>query len=149
MTGNTQNAKGSCLCGAVTIHAATMSNKIGACHCGFCRKWSGGPLMSVDCGTRVTFEGEAYISRYNSSDWAERAFCKQCGSNLFYRLKQNNQYILPIGLFDNIEPVVFDHQIYIDKKPKYYEFANQTHNMTEAEVIQMYMSQSAQETHKE
>ncbi|MCX7207972.1 MAG: GFA family protein [Proteobacteria bacterium] len=127
--------KGACLCGAVKFSAKTMSNKVGACHCGMCRKWTGGPFLAVDCGTEVAFTGSDAISRYASSEWAERAFCKQCGSHLFYFLKEKNQFIISAGLFDEPIDLIFDHQIFIDKKPDYYSFSNPTHNMTEAEVF--------------
>ncbi len=127
--------KGSCLCEAVKIYAPSRSSSLSACHCTTCRKWASGPLMSVDCGTDVKFEGEEYIKVYNSSEWAERGFCIQCGSSLFYRLKQKLQYYIPIALFENCDDVVFKSQIFIDKKPKYYSFSNKTHTMTEAEVF--------------
>ena len=94
--------------------------------------------MAVDCGTDVAFEGEENISVYNSSEWAERGFCRQCGSHLFYRLKENKQYIMPAGLFDDTDVFVFDHQVFIDKKPSYYAFADETSDMTEAEVFAKY-----------
>ncbi len=81
---------GSCLCGATLITAKSISKNVGACHCSMCRKWSGGPLMAVDCGTDVSFEGEENISVFKSSEWAERGFCNKCGSHLFYRLKESN-----------------------------------------------------------
>jgi hypothetical protein len=73
---------------------------------------------------------------YKSSEWAERAFCGECGTHIFYRLLPSNEYYLPAGLFqdDGIE-FEFKEQIFIDIKPSYYEFANQTLNMTEAEVF--------------
>ena len=135
---DTFSASGSCLCGAVQFTAATVGKSVGACHCGMCRNWSGGPLVAVDCGTGVTFEGEEHIAVYSSSPWAERGFCNQCGSHLFYRLKESQQHILPVGLFDNDEQFVFDHQVFIDKKPDFYHFANETKNMTEAEIFAMY-----------
>jgi len=130
--------KGTCLCGSVKILAKTMSTQVGTCHCNMCRKWGGGPLMAVDCGTEVNFEGKENISLYDSSEWAERAFCNKCGSHLYYRLKENEQFIMPVGLFDNEETFTFDHQIFIDKKPSFYRFANVTKNMTEAEVFAKY-----------
>lgn len=132
------NAKGHCLCGAVQIAAASLDNHVGACHCGMCRHWGGGPLLAVDCGTDVAFTGEEHIAVYESSDWAERGFCSRCGSHLFYRLKQNRQYIMPVGLFDDLDKMVFDHQIFIDRKPAFYDFANETRNETEAEVFTKY-----------
>lgn len=130
--------KGSCLCGAVHIAAKTTSEHVGACHCSMCRKWTGGPLLAVDCGNDVSFEGKENISTFDSSEWAERGFCNKCGTHLFYRLKQQNQYIVPVGLLDNYEPAAFDHQIFIEEKPSFYSFANETKNMTGAEVFAQY-----------
>lgn len=133
-----KSATASCLCGSVSIKASAVSNSIGACHCGMCRKWAGGPFMATDCGTQVSFEGEDNISVYNSSEWAERGFCKKCGSHLFYRLKETNLHMIPAGLFDQNESFEFDHQVFIDKKPSYYNFSNKTKNMTEAEIFAKY-----------
>ena len=129
---------GQCLCGAVYLSVTKMGDKIGACHCNMCRKWSGGPLLAIDCGTDVSFTGEENIGVFNSSDWADRGFCQQCGTHLFYRLKENQQYFMPAGLFDNCDTAIFDHQVFIDEKPDYYEFANETNNMTGAELFAQF-----------
>ena len=129
---------GSCLCGATRFKAKRVSTKVGACHCSMCRKWGGGPLMAVDCGTDVSFEGQENVSTFSSSAWAERGFCKKCGSNLFYRLKDSGQYILSAGLFEDQGRFVFDEQVFIDEKPSFYSFANETKNMTGAEVFAKY-----------
>ncbi|MDB4522230.1 GFA family protein [Gammaproteobacteria bacterium] len=131
---------GRCLCGSVHISAQNATNKVGACHCSMCRKWGGGPYMEVDCGTEVSFRGEENITVYNSSDWAERGFCNSCGSHLFYRLKESKQYMIPVGLFDEQDSFVFENQVFIDKKPSFYSFANKTNDMTEAEIFDMYGS---------
>ena len=133
-----REGKGSCLCGAVKILVKNISSGIGACHCGMCRKWTGGPLLAVDCGTDVSFEGQKNISIYNSSEWAERAFCNKCGSHLYYRLKRPDQHIMPVGLFDTDIPFVFDHQIFIDAKSSYYHFGNKIKTMTGKEVFAQY-----------
>ena len=129
---------GSCLCGVVKITAKNISTSVGSCHCNMCKKWSGGPIMTVDCGSEVSFEGEENITVYNSSDWAERGFCNKCGSHLFYRLKQNQQHMILAGLFDDNKQFVFDHQVFIDEKPDFYNFSNETNNMTGAEVFEKY-----------
>ena len=100
---NLSVGQGNCLCGAVHVFARTMSNKAGACHCSMCQKWSGGSLMMVDCGSEVSFQDKENIAVFNSSEWAERGFCKKCGSHLFYRLKERNQYFIPVGIFDDVE----------------------------------------------
>lgn len=135
---NVTRGKGSCLCGATKVTASNMSQHVGACHCNMCRKWGGGPFMSVDCGADVLFEGEDNISVFDSSDWAERGFCNKCGSHLFYRLKQNQQYMMPAGLFDDDKMFAFDHQVFIDEQPSFYSFSNKTENMTGAELFAKY-----------
>lgn len=130
--------KGSCLCGAISFTAKNINKNVRACHCKMCRKWGGGPLIDVDCGTDVTFEGEENISVFNSSEWAERGFCNKCGSHLFYRLKESKQYAIPAGLFDDDAKFVFDCQVFIDDKPSFYSFANKTSEMTGAEIFAKY-----------
>ena len=142
---NLSIAKGSCLCGAVILSTNSMSNRLGACHCNMCRKWGGGPLLVVNCESDVSFSGEENIEVYQSSELAERGFCNQCGSHLFYRFKQNNQYFIPVGLFDNCEGLVFDHQVFIDEKPEYYCFANSTKNLTGAELFAQFAQRESEQ----
>lgn len=127
--------KGSCLCGAVNISMQVKDNGVGVCHCGMCRRWTGGPLFAIECDQGLTLDGETNVSVYASSEWAERGFCKQCGTHLFYRLKDGSLYAVPPGLLESTDALVFDQQIFIDEKPAYYEFANKTRMLTGAEVF--------------
>ena len=133
--------KGSCLCKSVEIEAETVSYNVGACHCSMCRKWAGGPLLAVEASGEVKLKGEDNVGRFKSSDWAERGFCKKCGTHLFYHLTGNGQYIIPAGLFDNCEKLVLDHQIFIEEKPDYYNFKEETKNMTGAEIFAQFGSE--------
>ena len=134
-TKTNEKADGQCLCGAVSFACDMPSPSVGACHCLTCQGWGGGPLLAADCGSNVAFQGETNISIYTSSEWAERAFGKICGSHLFYRLKHDGKHIVPAGLFRNGPDFNLDHQIFIDEKPDYFSFANKTHNMTGEEVF--------------
>ncbi len=136
--GETKTKRGACLCGAVTIEAAAVGSDMGACHCSMCRKWAGGPLLAAECGRDVRIDGDANVSVFPSSDWAERGFCSRCGTHLFYRLKESGEYMIPPGLFDDADDWVFKHQVFIDEKPRYYAFANETHDLTAAEVFAQY-----------
>ena len=126
---------GNCLCGDVTFKACGEPVELHACHCSMCRQWASGPFFALDGQQAVRISGEEFISRYASSEWAERAFCSQCGPHLFYRLKATDQQILSTGLFDLDDELKFDHQIFIDEKPGYYCFAGKAKNMTGAEVF--------------
>jgi len=136
------NVHGQCLCGKVKIKAAHLALQVGVCHCLYCQKWSGGPLFTLDAGSEVKLDGSCFVSCYNSSDWAERGFCNNCGTHLFYRLKQNGQYFIPVGLFESLKDLVFDHQIFIEQKPAWYCFANQTKELTGAEVFAHFAAES-------
>ena len=135
---NKFSTESSCLCGAVSIKAAGISRTFYACHCDMCRKWSGGPALAVNCGSDVSINGAENITVFNSSEWAERGFCSRCGTHLFYRVKGQNQYIIPVGFFDNLQGLEFESQLFIDNKPEYYCFANETKNLTRAEVFARY-----------
>jgi hypothetical protein len=128
-------AKGRCICGACQFSATLIDNTIGICHCSTCRTWGGGPFMSVSCGANVTFTNDGALKVFDSSEWAERGFCGNCGTHLFYRLKEQDQYFVLVGCIDEQDDLVLDHQIFIDEKPDFYSFSNQTHNMTGAEFL--------------
>ncbi len=127
---------GQCLCGAVTVEATPKRPHVEACHCVMCRRWGGGAFLGVQCGQDVSFTGEEHIARYASSDWAERGFCQQCGSNLFYRFMPADTYSLTAGLFAEDDGLTLGEQIFIDEKPCYYDFAQDTPKKTGAEVIE-------------
>ncbi len=134
---SSQTHQGTCLCGAIQFTVTLDDNSVGACHCSMCRKWNGGPLLTVHSSSAPHFSG-AQPAVYNSSDWAERGFCPGCGSHLFYRLKGGNFFAIPVGLLDGDQAWSFDLQVYIDEKPSFYCFSNQTQNMTGAEVVAQF-----------
>ncbi len=123
-----------CLCGAIRVTVKSISGNTGVCHCTKCRKWGGGPLMAVNCGTEVSFEGAENIATFDSSARGERGFCRRCGTHLFFRVKSSGQYMMPAGLFGD-RTFVFKSQIFMDEKPAFYDFANDTVEMTGAEVF--------------
>lgn len=129
--------RGQCMCGAVKLSATAKKPSVAACHCDMCRRWSAGPFMAVNCQT-VAFEGQENIGRIRSSDWAERGFCRKCGSNLFYHLIESSDYQIAAGLFDDQSKLRMSLQVFTDRKPEFYEFANDTKMMTGAEVVAMF-----------
>jgi len=132
----TKTLQGRCLCGTVTISAEPARPHIEACHCDMCRRWGGIAFTGIQCGSKVSFKGEEHITRYNSSAWAERGFCKQCSTNLFYLFKPANNYSVTAGLFDDINCMTMNEEIFIDEKPDFYSFAQETHQKTGAEIIE-------------
>lgn len=134
-----QNVKltGKCLCGAVRMTGTAKEPKVAACHCDMCRRWSSGPYFEVTC-ENVIFEGDNKISKIRSSDWAERAFCKKCGSNLYYHIIDSGEFQIAAGLLDNQSDLRLSLQVFTDRKPPYYNLADKTETMTAAEVYAAY-----------
>lgn len=129
---------GACLCGKVRITATPEHLHMVACHCTQCQTWGGGPFLSVDCGGSVVIDGEEAVAVYSSSQWAERGFCRECGTHLFYRLKNQGHYAVPLGLFSGDTNWAFKLQLFIDQKPSCYSFAEQTENLTREEAFDRY-----------
>ena len=126
---------GGCLCGAVRFTATLKNHELGVCHCSMCRKWAVGPFFAMECEGTVKIADASQLGAYRSSEWAERCFCKQCGSVLFYRLVGKDFSAVSAEAIDDRSGLTFTSQIFIDDKPAYYDFANKTHNMTGAEVF--------------
>lgn len=129
--------RGECLCGAVKFTAAVEKDEMGVCHCAMCRRWSGGAFMGVSCAA-VQVEDETQLGVYQSSDWGERVFCKNCGSTLMWRMRGGGHIAVSAQAFADPGSFVFSSQIFIDEKPANYAFANVTEQLTGAEVIAMF-----------
>lgn len=133
---------GKCLCGAVEI-TARADNRVGTCHCSMCRRWCGGPMFAVHAHGKPVIRGEENIARYASSDFAERCFCRRCGSNLFYHLlpgefSEEGAWMLAAGILDLPGDMAFDNEIYIDQQPPWYRFdqPDSRSRMTEHEFLE-------------
>lgn len=138
---------GSCLCGAVTYEIENAPTTVGACHCSMCRKWSGGIYLAVHLTKdQVRFHGEEHIECYKSSDWAERGFCRICGSSLFYRVTapgpNQGDLHLGFGTLDDQSGMTLTEEIFIDRKPDAYSFAQDTAKMTEAQMLELFAAAS-------
>jgi len=132
--------KTSCLCGAVKITAEEINPKFTVCHCGACRTWGGSPFFAVKCGTKVKIEGADKVKEYDSSAWASRGFCTECGTHLFFKFKESGEYNMPVGMFPNLKGLEMDTQYFSDLRPSYYCFTNKTTEMTTEEIIKMFAS---------
>jgi len=79
---------GGCFCGTVRFSANLPSKWCAHCHCSMCRKthgagyvtWAGFDESQVKVST-----GEDKVSWFDSSEEAQRGFCSNCGSSMFFR----------------------------------------------------------------
>ena len=137
--------KGSCLCKAVSFEITSKIEKVGACHCDMCRAWTGGVYLGIEVPSdNLSVTGAENVKTYTSSPWAERSFCGTCGSNLWYRITAEGPYQgvyhLGMGALEDASGIPLTEEIYIDSKPDGYSFAQDTKQMTKAEVEAMFAS---------
>lgn len=125
---------GKCLCGAVRFTANPEHSNVTTCHCSMCRNWSAGPFFALDCSS-LKIENESKLGIFRSSEWAERGFCKKCGTPLFYHLVGKDFYAISAEALDDKSNLTLSSQIFVDEKPGYYDFANKTTNKTGAELF--------------
>ncbi len=132
---------GKCLCGAVRFTAEIDKPQFSACHCGMCLRWVGGPALAV-VTRAVKVEDDANLGVYRSSDFAERTFCKVCGSSLFYRITAEGPHkglhTVQLGTLDDVSGLAFGEEIFVDCKPDAYAFVGERKRMTEPEVLAMF-----------
>jgi len=130
------------MCGAVTFTAKQASEGVSACHCGMCRRWSGGVWMGVST-KELSFERDEALRVVKSSDWAERGFCSTCGSSLFYRLttpKYQGMTSVSLGCLDDTSGLSIEREWFIDNKPEAYALAGDQEAVTEAQAMAMFSS---------
>lgn len=126
--------QGSCLCGAVSITLRAAHREVDVCHCSMCQKWGGSMYAGIECED-FDIAGEQVISTYRSSEWAERAFCGKCGSNLWYKFLPTGNRTFVAGMFNLPEGLSIKHQIFIDEKPDWFDIAQDSPKKTGPEII--------------
>ncbi len=129
-----------CLCGGVRIDADLDTQDVGVCHCDTCRRWAGGPFMAIEASENVIVAGTDLLGIYESSGWGERGFCNRCGSTLFWRSKDASHYAISAMAFDDLSEAVLTQEIFIDSKPDWYSFANETKTMTGSDFLAQFAS---------
>lgn len=113
--------KGQCLCGKTQVEVNNLKNNVIACHCSMCRKQAAGQIFYSDAvkSTDYSFSKKSELTIYDSSDWAERGTCRECGTFLFTRYKENANTHFNIELFDELETTTLI-EIHKQDEPDFY-----------------------------
>ena len=116
---------GSCLCGTVRYAVRGPLRAVVACHCTQCRKQTGHFLPATDARRdEITIEGEANLEWYRASDFAARAFCRTCGSVLFWQQDGAETTSILAGTLDDDAGVKLERHIFVGDKGRYYEITD-------------------------
>ena len=117
-------ASGRCLCGSVRYEVNGPLNDVHICHCGQCRRQSG-HCVAATGAKRADFRliEAGSLKWYRSSDWAQRGFCGDCGSALFWD-DGGEEIGINAGSLDQPTGLAVTSHIYVDVKADYYEVAD-------------------------
>jgi hypothetical protein len=120
--------RGSCLCGGVRYEITGDLRGMTHCHCSMCRKSHGAAFATyaeVESRDIHFSKGQELISRYASSDSAQRSFCARCGSNLLFEPKETpNQVWVAAGGFDSDPKAAPRAHIYVDSKASWFSISD-------------------------
>lgn len=112
---------GGCLCGAVRFELHGEVWPPVACHCGQCRRTSGhyAAFASVPKGDLRLTEARG-LKWYRSSEVAERGFCGECGSSLFWQPSAEEYVAVAAGCLDEPTGLTLAGHIFAADKGDYY-----------------------------
>jgi hypothetical protein len=112
---------GGCLCEGVRYRIRGALRGVIACHCSQCRRTSGHHVaMTSAPAANVTLICSEPLRWYKSSDTAERGFCGECGSNLFWRQFGGDTISIAAGTLDTPTQLKLEEHIFVADKSDYY-----------------------------
>ncbi len=115
--------KGSCNCGGVSFEVAGAPQGASMCHCGQCRKQSGGVWSSAFVDEpNLTVHGD--VAWYRSSAKAKRGFCPTCGAFLFWKHDDETTISFALGAIDGLTGLKLEKHIFVADKGDYYDIAD-------------------------
>ena len=115
---------GQCLCGGVRYEISGSLSDPHACHCNQCRRQSGHHTVTTHVKrTNFSLTEERGLTWYRSSKIAERGFCAECGSSLFWDDDVEDVYI-SVGSLNQPTELTLAKHIFVDEKGDYYEIGD-------------------------
>lgn len=133
------NITGRCACGAVQFEASGPMRPVIACHCGTCRRTSGhywAATQVYDEGFKLT-EGRG-LKWFDSSDFARRGFCRECGSSLFFKRHGANRISIAGGALDSPTGLTEAEHICTSEAGDYYHIDDTLPSHTDDEISQRF-----------
>jgi hypothetical protein len=96
----TEEVTGGCQCGAVRYRASIDDHDAYLCHCRMCQRATGGVSIAFKQVRVADLAWDREPDRYRSSPFAQRGFCRACGTPLTYESDGENMLDLTVGSFD-------------------------------------------------
>ena len=93
--------------------------------------------MAVHCKGDIEFASDETLKWYQSSEMAERGFCANCGTSLFYRYQKHPDafMIVAVDTLEGRDAFKLGQHIYVDQQPASYAFADDRPKLTKEEFL--------------
>lgn len=117
---------GRCLCGAISFSLSPPWRHVVVCHCRQCARWTG----SVVAATAVPLEnlnltgGSDALKWYAASSHADRGFCSNCGSSLFWRRRDKARISILAGALEPPTRLTIGAHVFVADKSDFYEIGD-------------------------
>ena len=126
MTDENSLTTGGCLCGAVRYAVSGPLRDVVNCHCSMCQRLHGnfGPhskARKVD----ITITETNGLAWYKTSEVAQRGFCRDCGSSLFWEPFELEATGIIAGSLDSPTGLKTIGHIFVAEKADFYEIADE------------------------
>ena len=119
---DTHTFSGGCLCGAVRYRASAAPLRGVICHCEQCRRHSGAPCLAFVHFPASAFQWLGAADWYRSSQYAERGFCRVCGSTLAMREEVLSDRVqICVGTLDDAAAVCIDDHVWTDSRIAWFD----------------------------
>ena len=114
---------GRCECGAVRFAVTSALRDVVNCHCGQCRRFHGHVGAYTNAARAdMRFDEERGLRWYQSSSFAQRGFCGECGSSLFWQRNSDDVISITAGALDGPTGLSTAIQIFTEDRGDYYPF---------------------------
>jgi len=116
---------GGCLCGAVRYEVKGTLRDIVNCHCNMCRKLHGnfGPHSKAR-KVNIKITNDDGLAWYKTSNVAQRGFCRECGSSLFWEPFDLDATGIIAGSLDSSLGLKTIGHIFVGEKADFYEITD-------------------------
>ncbi len=119
---NTGMTTGGCLCGAVRFQVSGPLRDVVNCHCSMCQKLHGvfGAHSKAKKNDIAIIEDRG-LKWYRTSKIAQRGFCRECGSSLFWQPDEQDSTGILAGSLDQPTGLNTMGHIFVGEKADFYE----------------------------
>lgn len=110
---------GRCACGAVQVALTPPTLFASYCHCSSCRKTHAAPFVAWTAVPNDRFQmvhGEETLTVFASSPGVRRAFCRRCGTHVWYRGDDApDRVYVPVAVLDWLDRPIEEHVSYEER----------------------------------